>query len=192
MVSSGFTILSWILILVVILVPSWIVVKWAGNFPAALTHTDHKSGFGGLLILFAMGEVAIAVTALWQASYLTSELLFMMTREAQSLKLALMAALPVWATFLINVWILWRMSSKRTNAVVAGTIILLWVAGPGLTLLQSWYFGMQLTELSMIQIFGWCIFWTGYLAVSPRVALTYGTPLGRKIASGEKKVKPLF
>lgn len=41
-------------------------------------------------------------------------------------------------------------------------------------MLQSWYFKATLTTFSLVEIFGWTIGWTLYLAVSRRVALTYG------------------
>lgn len=187
MVSTGFTILSWVLILVVVAVPTWIICAWAAKIPPALTHEKHKSGFGGALILFVAGEVALTVTALWQASYMTTELLYMLTRDAQAIKLGAMAVVPVWFTVILGCLILWQIAAKRTCAAIGSSILMLWVAGPGMTLLQSWYFKMQLTELSAIQIFGWCIVWSVYLAISPRVALTYATPQARKIMAGSTK-----
>lgn len=186
MVSTGYTILSWVLLLVVVALPTWIICSWASKIAPALTDEKHKSGFGGALILFVAGQVAIFITALWQASYMTSELVHMLSRDAQSLKLGAMAVVPVWLTVILGAAILWQIAAKRTAATIGAVIVMLWVSGPGLTLLQSWYFKMELTELSMIQIFGWCIVWSVYLAISPRVALTYATPQGKKIVAGQK------
>lgn len=186
-VSTGYTVLSWLLMVVVVALPTWIICKWAVNFPPALTREGKTSGFGGFLILFVAGQVAITITALWQACYLTSELLYMLNRDPASVKLGLMAVVPVWITFILGAVILWQIAAKRSAATIGSIIVMLWVAGPGLTFFQSWYFKMELTELSMIQIFGWCIIWSLYLALSPRVALTYATPQGKKIAAGLTK-----
>ncbi|MDO4936491.1 MAG: hypothetical protein Q4E62_01085 [Sutterellaceae bacterium] len=187
MVSTGYTILSWVLMVVVVALPTWIICAWASKIAPAMTHEKHKSGFGGALILFVAGQVAILITALWQASYMTSELVYMLTRDAQSIKLGAMAVLPVWLTVILCGVILWQIAAKRNAAAIGSIIVMLWISGPGLTLLQSWYFKMELTDLSMIQIFGWCIVWSIYLAISPRVALTYATPQGKKIVAGQTK-----
>lgn len=178
-----YQIVSLILMVVVVALPSWIVCVWARRTPAALTKIGETSGFGGAMILFVVGQVAFTVTALWQASYMTSELYFMMTREARSFWLSCMAVVPVWLTFVFGAATLWLTAVKRTFAAVVAIIVMLWLGGPCATMLQSWFFNMELTRFSQVQIFGWSILWTAYFGASRRVALTYATPLGRKIAA---------
>lgn len=183
--STAFHISTLIFALVVVLVPTWIIWKWARNVPPALTHPKHASGFGSFLILFLAGEVGMTLTAVWQAAYMTSEILHAGIPNAASAQLAAMALLPVWATALLHGLVIWQTAARRTASAVFWSVVMLWLAGPGVTGLQSWYFNTELTPASLVQVFGWTLLWTGYLALSRRVALTYATPFGKKLAAGQ-------
>lgn len=180
-------IISTLLIIIVVGLPSVVICRAARRVAPALTHPDHQSGFGGLLYAFVVGQVGVLLTAVWQASYMTSELFFMLKRETEIMLTGAMAVVPIYIGIILGAVLLWQIAFKRTASTVASSIVLLWLIGPGIAALQSWYFKMALTEASVIQIVGWCIFWTGYFALSSRVALTYATPRGKKIAAGEAK-----
>ena len=49
--------------------------------------------------------------------------------------------------------------------------------------MPSWYFGLELTPTSLAKLLGWSILWSLYFAVSPRAAMTYGTPRGKRLAA---------
>ena len=180
-------IISAVLIVLVVGLPSIIICRAARRVAPALTHPNHKSGFGGLLYLFVVGQVGVLMTAVWQVSYMTSELFFMLKRESEIMMTGAMAVVPIYVGVLLGAYLLWQIAFRRTASTVASSIVLLWLIGPGVAAVQSWYFKMALTEASLVQIIGWCIFWTAYFALSPRVALTYATPRGKKIVAGEAK-----
>lgn len=176
-------IVSAILIVLVVALPSWVLCRMAKSYPPALTHPVHESHFGGLLYVFVIGQVGMLLTAVWQTSYMTSELFFMPERQAHVMFAAAMAVVPTFLGVVLGAVILWQLVFKRTPKAVAVMLILLWLIGPGTAFLQSWFFQMPLTNLSLIQTIGWCVFWTLYFALSARVALLFGTPRGKRLVA---------
>lgn len=172
------------LVAVIIAVPTWLLVKFSRNFPPAITHPSLKSGVGGWLIVFLAGQVGWFMRGVWETFYLAGELYFVVEKAPSALTDAMVAVLPSFFALVFGAVILWQITVKRKPSAVAVTILLLWIMGPGVAMLQSWYFKATLTTFSLVEIFGWTIGWTLYLAVSRRVALTYGTPRGKRGAPG--------
>ena len=100
---------------------------------------------------------------------------------------AFVAVVPGLVSICIGAWVIWQIAAKRSPNAVAFAVVGVWLMGPCAAMLQSWYFGLALTEMSLIQLFGWSIGWSLYFVLSPRVALTYGTPRGKRIAEGLEK-----
>lgn len=178
---------GWLLAAAVVLIPTFIVGRAAQAKPAALTSDRVKSGFGGPMWIFLAGQIGWLLTLVWQTAYMSSELWFMLERNSQTMRAAFVAVVPGIVSILVGVWVIWRIVSNRTPNALAGAVVGIWVMGPCVAMLQSWYFGLALTQASLIELFGWSIFWSIYFALSPRAALTYGTPRGRRIAEGLEK-----
>lgn len=174
------------LLAVLVAVPTVILLKWARNFPPALQHPKLASGVGGWLIVFLIGQVAWFLRGLWETFYLAGELFYVYEKSPGTLQSILVAVLPTLFAVLFGGIVLWQLIAKRTPSAIAAIIILLWLMGPGVAMLQSWYFDGVLTEFSLFQLFGWALAWTLYFAASRRIALTYGTPRGRQLASSGK------
>lgn len=180
------------LIVVIVLVPTWIIGSYARTKPPVLTSPNIKSGFGGLLWIFILGQIAWFLRAVWETTFITSEFFFMLVRNAEMMVQAGVAVLPTVFAIILGALTIYQIATKRTPGAVASTIVMLWVMGPGVAMFQSWFFKLALTQASMLQLFGWALFWTVYLAASPRVALTYGTPRGRRlVAENADKVRRL-
>ncbi len=170
------------LLAVIITIPTVVLVKWSKSFPPALTHEKLASGVGGWLIVFLAGQVAWFLRGLWEACYLSGELVYVYQKSPGTLQSILVAVLPTVFALLFGAIVLWQIVAKRKPSAIATVIVLLWIMGPGVAVLQSWYFDSELTEFSLFQLFGWALGWTLYFAASRRVALTYGTPRGQNLA----------
>lgn len=175
---------GWLLAAAVVLIPTFFVGRYAQTRPPVLTSPRAKSGFVGVMWLFLAGQIGWLLTLVWQTAYMTSELWFMLARNSQTMQAAFVAVVPGLVSIIIGVWVIWQIAAKRSPNAVAFAVVGVWLMGPCVAMLQSWYFGLALTELSLIQLFGWSIGWSLYFALSPRVALTYGTPRGKRIAEG--------
>lgn len=171
----------------VVLIPTFFVGRYAQTRPPLLTSSRAKSGFGGVLWLFLAGQIGWLLTLVWQTVYMTSELWFMLERNSQTMLAAFVAVVPGLVSICIGAWVIWQIAAKRSPNAVAFAVVGVWLMGPCAAMLQSWYFGLALTEMSLIQLFGWSIGWSLYFVLSPRVALTYGTPRGKRIAEGLEK-----
>lgn len=176
-------IFGWLLAAAVVLIPTYILGRCARSLPPALTSKAAPSGFGGFLWVFLAGQVGWVLTLVWQTAYMTSELWHMLARNAQTMQAAFVAVVPGIASILIGIVVIWQVVARRNPNAVAAAVVGVWLMGPCASMLQSWYFGLELTQMSMIQLFGWSILWSFYFALSPRVAFTYGTPRGRRMAA---------
>ncbi len=176
------TLLIVAILAVIITVPTVVLVKWAKSFPPALKHEKLASGVGGWLIVFLAGQVAWFLRGLWEACYLSGELVYVYQKSPGTLQSILVAVLPTVFALIFGAIVLWQIVAKRAPSAIATVILLLWIMGPGVAMLQSWYFESELTEFSLFELFGWALGWTLYFAASRRVALTYGTPRGQNLA----------
>ena len=70
------------LIVVIVLVPTWIIGCYARTKPPVITSPNIKSGFGGLLWIFILGQIAWFLRAVWETTFITSEFFFMLVRNA--------------------------------------------------------------------------------------------------------------
>lgn len=174
---------GWLLAAAVVLIPTCAVGRSAREVPPALTGERYASGFGGALWLFLAGQIAWLLTLVWQTAYMTSELWFMLERNPDTMKAAFVAVVPGAVSVLIGIWVIWQTAFRRTPAAAAYAVVGIWLMGPGASLLQSWYFGIELTPTSLAKLLGWSILWSLYFAVSPRAAMTYGTPRGKRLAA---------
>ncbi len=168
----------------VILALSYGYVRWAARTAPALTHPKIKSGIGGALILFFIGQVAWTLRGLWDISFALGNLVNVAAHVPSKLPEALMVVMPSAAALLLGGWLLWDMGRRRTSFVLGEAIVLLWLMGPLAALAQGWYFHLHLATYSAVQLFGWAIIWTIYFGWSPRCALTYGTKRGHRLAQG--------
>ena len=160
---------GWLLAAAVVLIPTFFVGRYAQTRPPVLTSPRAKSGFGGVMWLFLAGQIGWLLTLVWQTAYMTSELWFMLARNSQTMQAAFVAVVPGLVSIIIGVWVIWQIAAKRSPNAVAFAVVGVWLMGPC---------------VAMLQLFGWSIGWSLYFALSPRVALTYGTPRGKRIAEG--------
>ena len=167
---------------IVIIALTYGYVKWAQRYAPALGHRTVRSGIGGALILFFLGQIAWVLRALWDVSFALGSLTRIAVAVPSKLPEALMVVMPSLAALILGAVLLWEMGSKRKSYVLGEAIVLLWLMGPVAALAQGAYFNLHLATFSAVQIFGWAVLWTAYLAVSPRCALTYGTKRGARIA----------
>lgn len=175
---------GWLLAAAVVLIPTYVVGRSAQSKPPALTSERVKSGFGGPMWVFLAGQIGWLLTLVWQTAYMSSELWFMLERNSQNMQAAFVAIVPGMISIVIGIWVIWQVVARRSPNALACAVIGVWLMGPCSAMLQSWYFGLALTEASLIQLFGWSMLWSLYFAISPRAALTYGTPRGKRIAQG--------
>lgn len=89
---------------------------------------------------------------------------------------------PSFIQGLLGLALLVLLVAKRSSAALAGVIVLLWLMGPVAVLVESWYFHLSYSVLALLPMFLWTVAWTAYLVLSPRVALTYGTVRGHRLA----------
>jgi hypothetical protein len=167
---------------IVILALTYGYVKWAQRYAPALGHQKFRSGIGGALILFFVGQIAWLLRALWDVSFALGSITRIAVAVPSKLPEALMVVMPSAAALILGAVLLWEMGRKRKSYVLGEAIVLLWLMGPVAALLQGAYFHLHLATFSVVQLFGWAILWTAYLALSPRCALTYGTKRGMRIA----------
>ena len=171
------------LVIVVVAIPTWIIGSYAKTKPAALNSPRYKSGFGGMLWVFIVGQIAWFLRAVWETTFISSEFFFMLARNEEMMLQAAVAVLPTVLALFLGVCVIYQIAAKRTPNALGSAIVMLWVMGPGVAMFQSWFFKLALTQASLLQLFGWAIFWSNYFAASPRAALTYGTPRGRRLAA---------
>ena len=183
-ISIALIIVGSLLMLVAVGVPTYIISRYAKRIAPALTREGVASDFGGLLYLFVAGEVGYLITSLWQAGRMAGDLYVLMSTSSGALAGAALAAVPSMLAVLLTAFLLWKIAVGRTPRAAAIAVILLWLSGPCVAAAQSWYMQMALDEWSMLRGFGWCLFWTIYLAAATRPALIYGTARGRSIAAG--------
>lgn len=177
--------IGWLLAAAVVLIPTFVVGRAAQAVPAALTSDRFKSGFGGALWLFLAGQIGWVLTLVWQSAYMTSELWHMLARNNETMQAAFVAVVPGVVSMIIGLVVIWQVCFRRTPNAAAVSVVGVWLMGPCTAMLQSWYFGLELTTASLVQLFGWSILWSFYFALAPRSAQTFGTPRGRRIAQGQ-------
>ena len=159
--------IGWLLAAAVVLIPTFFFGRYAQTRPPLLTSSRAKSGFGGVLWLFLAGQIGWLLTLVWQTVYMTSELWFMLERNSQTMLAAFVAVVPGLVSICIGAWVIWQIAVKRSPNAVAFAVVGVWLMGPCAAMLQSWYFGLALTEMSLIQLFGWSIGWSLYFVLSP-------------------------
>ena len=174
------TIIVYLLIILITVLPTYVLVRYAKSFPPKFLHPKYKSGFGGMLIILLFGQVVWLVRSIWETSYMASDLFFMIRQTPELTVSASVVLLPSLLGLLFGGMVIYQLVSKRTPAAFGAVIVMLWLMGPSVAMFQSWYFQLALTQASIIQLFGWTIFWSLYLVISPRSTLTYGTARGRK------------
>ena len=69
------------LVIVVVAIPTWIIGSYAKTKPAALNSPRYKSGFGGMLWVFIVGQIAWFLRAVWETTFISSEFFFMLARN---------------------------------------------------------------------------------------------------------------
>lgn len=180
---QGFILL--VIVAAIVAGATWMLWREGRTVAPALTKEGIKSGFGGWVLLFVAGTVLQVILNVWNVGTMAADLYFLLQKSSESPAAALMMLLPVLAAIIIACVLLLQLAFKRTPATVATAVVMIWLTGPGLTLLQTWYFHLELTSAGMVQFFVWPIVWTAYFAVSPRVALTYGTPRGKRLVQGK-------
>lgn len=169
-------------------IPSLIVIRYGRSVDPVHTHPEIKSGFGGAMCVFVFGQVAWFLRALWESTFVFEEALGALAQSSDLAVPTAVALLPTLAALVLCPWMLWELTHRRTPSALAFVVVSLWVLGPCVAMAQSWYFALELTPWSQLQLFGWAIAWTAYFAVSPRVALTYGTVRAARLLSGDKSI----
>ena len=59
------------LVIVVVAIPTWIIGSYAKTKPAALNSPRYKSGFGGMLWVFIVGQIAWFLRAVWETTFIS-------------------------------------------------------------------------------------------------------------------------
>lgn len=180
-----FSIQGFILVVVLALIvaaATWFLWRQGRTVAPALSSATLPSGFGGWLLLFCAGTILQIIFAVWNAATMSADLYFLMRKSTESPAAAIMMIVPLLAAIIISCVLLVQLAFKRTPMTIGTAIVMIWLVGPGLVLLQTWYFHLALTTAGIVQYFVWPVVWTAYFAVSRRVALTYGTDRGRKLA----------
>jgi len=173
-------------VFLVIAVPTLILYRYGKRQPPKLQSEAYQSGFGGPMVFFLLVEVAFIERFLWLGYLATSSVNWETVGTGLDRFAVIIAVGPNWIQAALGIVMLAVLLKGRSPAALATTLILLWLMGPVAFLVQSWYFSLKAPAIGLFEIFAWTIFWTAYFVVSPRVALTYGTPRGVRY-SQEKK-----
>jgi len=168
---------------VCVAVPTYVLWFFAKRVPSRYQCPGYRSGFGGWLVVFLAGQVAVMERLLLQAYSMGMGLSAMHIASAEQKMSVFVALAPLIGQLVMGVLLLYFLCARREAAAIAFVIILLWLMGPVTVLVSLWFFSLQMSSLGLLQIFGWAICWSVYLVISPRVALTYGTKRGSRLAA---------
>ena len=152
-----------------------LIVRHAQGFAPVYRHERIASGVGGAMYVFIFGQALWFLRAILESSYVFRQVLTVVADTPEMATASLVVLAPTLLALILCPWMLWELARRRSPSVPAVAVVCLWVLGPCVAALQSWYFDAELTVLSQVQLFGWAFGWTAYFAWSPRVALTYGT-----------------
>ena len=170
------------LVLAAIALPSFLLYCLARRVGSRLICSSHKSGFGGVMVIFLIGQVAVTEYLFWQGYVVATSLTWENFAPGLDRFAAYVAVGPSFIQALLGTALLYLLIGKRSPASLAGVIVLLWLMGPIAVLVESWYFSLALSASSLWPIFLWAAVWTAYFVLSPRVALTYATVRGKRLA----------
>ncbi len=173
-------------IFLMIAVPTLMLYRFGKKVAPRLTSEAYQSGFGGPMVFFLLVEVAFIERFLWIGYLSVKAVNWETVGEGIDRFATIVAVGPTWIQAALGIAMLACLIKGRSPAALAATIILLWLMGPVAILVESWYFMLKAPAIGLLEIFAWSLFWTAYFVVSPRVALTYGTPRGLRY-SLEKK-----
>lgn len=176
-------ILGIVLIAAAVAVPSFFLLLWAKTTEPRFESPRFKSGFGGWMIVFLVGQVAVIERLLYQGVLAAGSLSWAKIGLGENFFAAVVSVGPFFIQAALGIAMLFILITNRTPAALASAVILLWLMGPVAVLVENWYFSLVSSTLALTEIFIWAIGWTAYLAFSPRVALTYGTKRGSRIAT---------
>lgn len=171
-----------LLVAVLVAVPTLFFVVLGRRFLPRLICSKTKSGFGGALVLFVLGQVAVTEYLFWQGYVVATSFPWSKYAEGLDRFAAYVTVGPSFIQALLGLALLVLLVTKRSSAALAGVIVLLWLMGPVAVLIESWYFQLAFSVSALLPMFLWAAFWTAYLVLSPRVALTYGTVRGHRLA----------
>lgn len=169
---------DWILVAVLLAVAALValgIVRHARRFAPVHRHDRIASGVGGAMYVFIFGQALWFLRAMLESPYMVQQVLAVVADNPEMATAALVVLAPTLLALILCPWMLWELAHRRAPSAPAVAVVCLWVLGPCVAALQSWYFDAELTVLSQVQLFGWAFAWTAYFAWSPRVALTYGT-----------------
>lgn len=172
-------IFSMLVMLAIVLGPTYGIWKLARRYPPIFEKQGVRTGVSGPLLVFIAGQMAVLVRLLVQAAWIAKELSGMAT----GLINAVIVAGPTFFSLGLGLFILYALTCLRTPAAIALVIVALWLMGPVGALLQSWFFMTPLPTLALYEMFAWAGIWTVYFALSPRIALTYGTRRGARFVA---------
>lgn len=169
-------------VFLIIAVPTLMLYRYGKRQPAKLRSEAYQSGFGGPMVFFLLVEVAFIERFLWQGYLTVSAVNWESVGTGLERFSVLVAVGPNWIQAALGILMLAILLKGRSPAALSATVILLWLMGPVAFLVESWYFSLKAPAIGLLEIFVWSIFWTAYFVYSPRVALTYATPRGVRLA----------
>ena len=171
-----------LLVMVLVAGPTFFLTALGRRFLPRLICAKTKSGFGGALVLFVLGQVAVTEYLFWQGYVVATSFPWSEYAEGLDRFAAYVTVGPSFIQALLGLALLVLLVTKRSSAALAGVIVLLWLMGPVAVLIESWYFQLAFSVSALLPMFLWAAFWTAYLVLSPRVAFTYGTVRGHRLA----------
>ncbi len=169
-------------VFLIIAVPTLMLYRRGARVPPRLMSTRYRSGFGGPMVFFLMGEVAVIERLLWEGYQVVRAIPWQSIEGGVNQFAAVVSVGPFFIQAALGMIMLATLIFCRRPVAVALCILLLWLMGPVAVLLTSWYFSLKSPVLGLVEIFGWSLIWTAYFVLSPRVALTYGTARGLRLA----------
>lgn len=176
-------------VFLIIAVPTLMLYRRGARVPPCLVSSRYRSGFGGPIVFFLMGEVAVVERLLWEGYQVTRAIPWHTIEGGVNQFAAVVSVGPFFIQAALGMIMLATLIFCRRPVAVALCILLLWLMGPVAVLLTSWYFSLKAPVLGLVEIFGWSLIWTAYFVLSPRVALTYGTPRGQRLVQESSEAK---
>lgn len=170
-----------LLVIFLVVVPTLFLYAIGRRSKPCRCALNEKSGFGGALLVFLIGQVAVTEYLFWQGYVVATSLPWEDFSSGLNRFAAYVAVGPSFIQALLGLALLFLLVAKRSSASLAVVIVLLWLMGPVAVLVESWYFHLAPTASFLLPIFLWAFGWTVYLVTSSRVALTYGTRRGYRL-----------
>ncbi len=171
------------LFLLAVLVPLWLLKRFAQIVPPVYKVNGIPSGVGGLLLMVVGILIAQAVPALYHLGRSGASVVRVLEVDVAFWWAAVQTLIPDLVTVVCLLTAIGALIFGRTPWALRLAIVMAWLGGPLVAFLRHLYLGLPLEVAGEpTGLFFLTVVMTIYLLFSNRPALTYGTEAGRHLA----------